>query len=179
MNSTLIDAIDIIGIRGGKSNLSDVQAQSLQSLIDDVSLKVAKKATKRSTVDDLTSEILKEMSIKGVRDSSTLKVIFSKIVEWELDSMKENFRMFLESNSFSLQEEMNVSDLLDMLPARKEVEILETTTYEVIYTVTGVLNHDEVKCDYISIEGNFVSAFKDNERVAIYNKDNFVRATLL
>lgn len=52
-------------------------------------------------------------------------------------------------------------------------------TYEVIYTVSGALNYDEVECDYISVEGDSVSAFKDNERVAIYNKDNFVRAILL
>lgn len=95
MNGTLNDVLGVIGRYGGdRSRLSDIQVQSLQSLIDGVSFKVAKKATRRSTVDDLTGEILRVMNINGVRDPSTLKVIVSKVVEWELDSTKENFRTF-------------------------------------------------------------------------------------
>ena len=179
MNSTLIDAIDIIGIRGGKSNLSDVQVQSLQSLIDDVSLKVVKKATKRSTIDGLTSEILAEMSIKGVRDPSTLKVVVSKIVEWELDSMKENFRTFLESNTVSLQEEMNVSDLLSMLPTRKEVHNVELKKFAVVYTVGNTSGYDIIECTEMALNENLVEFYNDGELVAFYNADNFIRATLL
>lgn len=52
-------------------------------------------------------------------------------------------------------------------------------TYEVIYTVSGALNYDEVKCDYISVEGNFISVYKDSECIAIYNKEIFIRAILL
>ena len=179
MNNALIDAIDIIGIHGGESNLSDVQVQSLQSLIDDVSLKVVKKATKHSTIDDLTSEILAEMNIKGVRDPSTLKVVVSKIVEWELDIVRENFRTFLESNTFSLQEEMNVSDLLSMLPTRKEVRDAELKKFAVVYTVGNTSGYDIIKCTEMTLNESFVEFYNDGELVAFYNADNFIRATLL
>ena len=184
MNNILIDAIDIIGIHGSESNLSDVQVQSLQSLIDDVSfkvvelLKVVKKATRRSIAEKLTSEILRVMNADGVRDPLTLKLIVSKVVEWELENLKENIRTLRENGSFSLLE-MNVSNLLDMLPARKEVRNVEVKKFEVIYTVGTTSNDEIIKCTEMTLNENFVEFYNGGELVAFYNVDNFIRATLL
>jgi len=179
MNNTLIDAIDIIGIHGSESNLSDVQVQSLQSLIDDVSFKVTEIATRRSTVEEITSEMLRVMDINGVRNPLTFKLIVSKVVEWELDNLEENFRTFLKSNSFSFREEMNVSDLLSMLPARKGVRNVEMKKFEVIYTVGTTSNCDAIECTEMTLNENLIEFYNSGELVAFYNVDNFIRATLL
>ena len=173
MNDTLIDAIDIIGIHGGESNLSDAQVQSLQSLIDDVSFKVTEIATRRSTVEEITSEMLRVMNINGVRNPLTFKLIVSKVVEWELDNLKENFRTFSEGNSFSLQDEMNVSDLLSMLPARKEVRDAELKKFAVVYTVGNTSGYDIIKCTEMTLNESFAEFYNDGELVA------FITPTIL
>ena len=174
-------AIDVIGRYGGdKTKLSESQIKELEKVVEFTLDYVAEThVTSGSVVGKLVVEVGNKLALRSVRDPLTFNFILKTIVERGVLDNKEFALELSRNRSVSLSDYMSVEELLQRFPKFKEVEILETTTYEVIYTATGVLNHDEVKCDYISVEGNFVSVFKDNERVAIYNKDNFVRATLL
>lgn len=174
-------AVDVVRKYGGdKARLSELQIKELEKVVEfTLDYVTETHVTSDSAVERLVSEVRCKLGLRGIRAPLTFRYILEKIVERGVSDNEEVALELSRNRSVSLSDDMSVEELLREFPKLKEVENMETTTYEVIYTVTGVLNHDEVKCDYVSVEGNFVSAFKDNERVAIYNKDNFVRATLL
>lgn len=174
-------AIDVIRKYGGdKTKLSESQIKELEKVIEFTLDYVAEThVTSGSVVGKLVVEVGNKLALRGVRDPLTFNFILKMIVERGVLDNKEFALELARNRSVSLSDYMSVEGLLQRFPKFKEVEILETTTYEVIYAVGVTLNYDVVKCDYISVEGNFVSAFKGDERVAIYNKDNFVRANLL
>lgn len=66
-----------------------------------------------------------------------------------------------------------------MLPARKEVGNVKMKKCEVAYEVGGVLKFDEIECDRVDVAHGLVVYYNGDKCVAIYNNNNFVRATLL
>lgn len=174
-------AINVIGKYGGdKARLSELQIKELKRMINfTVNYVIGSRVINKAATKALTSQVIDALQLRGVRDPLAFRGMVSKVVEL---CILDNLFIAEEMKGFdvtTIRVEMCIDKFLEMFPKSKEVEILEMTTYEVIYTVSGALNYDEVECDHISVEGDFISVYKDSKCIAIYNKEIFIRAILL
>ena len=171
-------AINAIGKYGGdKDRLNELQIKELEKVIE-FTLDYVPNAS--VMVDSPIKRLVMKtmaMRVSGIQDPSTLMCILTKIIERSISDYEETVAELAKTRSFSVQHTMNVDELLQEFPKIERGEGMKT--YEVIYTVSGALNYDEVKCDYISVEGDFVSVYKNDKRIAIYSKEIFIRAILL
>lgn len=172
-------AINVIGKYGGdKARLSELQIKELEKVIE-FTLDYIPNASVMtdSPIKRLVMKATMAMRVNGIQDPSTLMCILTKIIERSISDYEEIVAELTRTRSFSVQHTMNVDELLQEFPKIERGEGMKT--YEVIYTVSGALNYDEVECDHISVEGDFVSVYKDSKCIAIYNKEIFIRAILL